>query len=43
MKIEIEITADDYIELSQDGENTISLGLLLDLRNAVRNGKVIEK
>ena len=41
MKIVIKIDDDAYKDLIQTGENTINLGVLLALREAVKNGTPI--
>lgn len=38
MKVLIDIPSEEYKELTQTGENTINLGALLDLRNALSAG-----
>lgn len=38
MKVLIDIPSEEYKELAQTGENTINLGALLDLRNALSAG-----
>ena len=38
MQIVINIDDEDYDDITLTGENTINLGVLLDLREAVRNG-----
>lgn len=38
MKIVIELSEEDYNDITLTGENTINLGVLLALRKAVRNG-----
>ena len=38
MKIVIELSEEDYNDITLTGENTINLGALLALRKAVRNG-----
>lgn len=43
MKIVIDIPEGDYEELVQTGENTIHLGLLLGLRECIRNGTILPK
>ncbi len=41
VKLVIEMSKEDYDDLMLTGENTINLGVLLDLRKAVRNGKLL--
>jgi hypothetical protein len=43
MKLVIDVDEEDYGELTQTGENTINLVVLLDLREAVRNGTPLPK
>ena len=43
MEIVIDIDEDTYKDLTQTGENTINLGVLLALRKAVRNGTPLSK
>ena len=43
MQIVINIDDEDYDDITLTGENTINLGVLLDLREAVRNGKILPK
>lgn len=38
MQIVINLDDEDYDDITLTGENTINLGVLLDLREAVRNG-----
>ena len=42
MKLIIDIPEEEYKDLMQTGENTITLGKLLDLRNSVRNGTPLD-
>ena len=43
MQIIIDITDDIYAELTKTGENEINLGILLALREAVRQGTTLPK
>ena len=43
MQIVINIDDEDYDDITLTGENTINLGVLLDLREAVRNGTPLPK
>jgi len=43
MKIVIELSEEDYKDITLTGENTINLGVLLALRKAVRNGAPLLK
>ena len=43
MQIIIDIDDEDYDDITLTGENTINLGVLLDLREAVRNGIPLPK
>lgn len=43
IELVIKIDEDTYKDLIQTGENTIHLGVLLDLRNSVRNGTPLSK
>ena len=43
MQIIIDITDDIYTELTKTGENEINLGILLALREAVRQGTTLPK
>ena len=43
MQIVINIDDEDYDDITLTGENTINLGVLLDLREAVRKGKPLPK
>lgn len=43
MKIVIELSEEDYNDITLTGENTINLGVLLALRKAVRNGTPLPK
>jgi hypothetical protein len=43
MQIVINIDNEDYDDITLTGENTINLGVLLDLREAVRNGTLLPK
>ena len=43
MQIVINIDDEDYDDITLTGENTINLGVLLDLREAVRNGKILPR
>ncbi len=43
MQIVINIDDEDYDNITLTGENTINLGVLLDLREAVRKGKPLPK
>lgn len=38
MKVLIDIPSEEYKELTQTGENTINLGMLLNLRTAIMSG-----
>lgn len=43
MQVLIDIDDEDYKDITLAGENTINLGVLLDLREAVRNGITLPK
>ena len=43
MQIVINIDDEDYDDITLTGENIINLGVLLDLREAVRNGTPLPK
>ena len=43
MQIVINIDDEDYDDITLTGENTINLGVLLDLREAVRKGTPLPK
>lgn len=43
MQMVIDIPEDEYKELTQTGESTIALGLLLNFRKYIRNGTVLPK
>ena len=43
MKIVIDIDDEDYKDITLTGENTINLGVLLNLREAVRKGTPLPK
>jgi hypothetical protein len=43
MQIVINIDDEDYDDITLTGENTINLGVLLDLREAVRKGSPLPK
>jgi len=43
MKIVIELSEEDYNDITLTGKNTINLGVLLTLRKAVRNGIPLPK
>ena len=43
MQIVINIDDEDYDDITLTGENTINIGVLLDLREAVRNGTPLPK
>lgn len=43
MQIVINIDDEDYDDITLTGENTINLGVLLDLREAVRKGTLLPK
>ena len=43
MQIVISIDNEDYNNITLTGENTINIGVLLDLREAVRKGKPLPK
>ena len=43
MRIVINIDDEDYDDITLTGENTINLGVLLDLREAVRKGTPLPK
>lgn len=42
MKIIIDISEEEYKDLTQNGENTINLGVLLALRKAVRDSTPLD-
>ena len=43
MELVIKISEEDYDDITLTGENTINLGVLLDLRKAVKNGTPLPK
>ena len=43
IELVIKLPKEDYDDIMLTGENTINLGILLDLRKAVRNGKPLPK
>lgn len=43
IQVVINIDDEDYDDITLTGENTINLGVLLDLREAVRNGTPLPK